>query len=367
MISVLSLDEMKKPKSKREPINASIDLYSDEPWDTLKAQILVKIAKAINPMDLMFDDYSLTYHITRLLPKPGLSLTSQEDFDGLLKRVNGMATKTPIVNISIIQVRGANPDANEKENEEDVELRRKEKSKKRMEAAAVLPGNEQKLANIQLLHKRWTCKKTDSACPSTHCYVMPETDEHQPLGRDWHGYTLGYQWSYPHPYPSRGKGTSEATLERPPNHRLFDMKRTAISPVLQRRLDAQTKATASAAAPLAPVFNFSLGNEFANLFRPAAGAQAQPPVALPMSGVTTISAQATLIPPTHKPGNDMSIADFCSLYKLDNTIGIKFTSQALKEARLLRYVTFADLKDMEFKFGEIAALRDAVEQWAVLL
>jgi hypothetical protein len=32
MVSILSASEMKKPKSKREPVNAFIDLRTDEPY-----------------------------------------------------------------------------------------------------------------------------------------------------------------------------------------------------------------------------------------------------------------------------------------------------------------------------------------------
>jgi hypothetical protein len=65
------------------------------------------------------------------------------------------------------------------------------------------------------------------------------------------------------------KGEDHASLEKPPNHRLFDAEHIAMSPVLKRRLDAQ-KATAVAAAPAAaPVFNFTIGNDLANLLHPA--------------------------------------------------------------------------------------------------
>ncbi|KAG1720312.1 uncharacterized protein EDB91DRAFT_1088882 [Suillus paluster] len=63
IITVFSAAEMKKAKTKYEPISASVNLNSDEPWDTLKAQVLVKISNAIKPRVLNFDDYALTYQI----------------------------------------------------------------------------------------------------------------------------------------------------------------------------------------------------------------------------------------------------------------------------------------------------------------
>lgn len=177
-------------------------------------------------------------------------------------------------------------------------------------------------------------------------------------------------------------------MDKPPNHRLFDTKGTALSPVLQHRLNlaASTSASlapvinvtfvnefanpfmtiqapqiASASASLAPVINITFGNEFANPFKPI-----QAPQIAPTADVATLPGSSrSLIPFSRKPGNDMSISAFCTYYNLDDSIAMKFNSHSFKKARLLRYVTFTDLKDMEFKFGEIAALRDAVEKWSI--
>jgi hypothetical protein len=51
---------------------------------------------------------------------------------------------------------------------------------------------------------------------------------------------------------------------------------------------------------------------------------------------------------------------------LGDNIHSKFINNAYKEARFLRFVTIAELKEMGFQLGEIAALRDAVERWSVL-
>lgn len=157
------------------------------------------------------------------------------------------------------------------------------------------------------------------------------------------------------------KDSDEATLEKPPNHRLFDTKAT-ISPVLQHRLDAQRK-TVSQAATSAPVINLTFGNEFATLFKPPIA----PAPNAPATEVGLVSNLASsLLPPSRKCGDNMSIAAFCMLYKLDDSIMTKFVTHSFKETHLLRYVTISDLKEMEFKFGEIAALRDAVEKWSIV-
>ncbi|KAG1899672.1 uncharacterized protein F5891DRAFT_980910 [Suillus fuscotomentosus] len=266
MVSILSASEMKKAKSKREPVNTSIDLCTDEPWDTLKAQILVKISTAINPCMLHFDDYSLTYHISWVLPKPGLSLLTEADYNGMMKRVDGMAAKAPTVNINVIQTQPASNN-NENQGEDESELAKK----------------------IVIL-----------------------------------------------------------------------ILSSAISPVLQRRLDAQAK-TVTEPASSTPVVNVTFSNEFASLFKSNHTALNTTTSGIGPAPISTSS----LIPPLRKPGNDISIVAFCALYQLDDSIATKFASHSFKEARLLCYVTFSDLKEMEFKFGEIAALHDAVERWSI--
>ncbi|KAG2368819.1 hypothetical protein BDR07DRAFT_1371868 [Suillus spraguei] len=109
------------------------------------------------------------------------------------------------------------------------------------------------------------------------------------------------------------------------------------------------------------VFNFTFGNEFATLFKPNHAA-----LNVPATNIGPApNSVSSLLPPSLKPGNNMSITSFCALYKLDDSIAAKFASNSFKEACLLRYVTFADLKEMEFKIGEIAALHDAVETWSI--
>ncbi|KAL4072349.1 hypothetical protein V8B97DRAFT_1917139 [Scleroderma yunnanense] len=104
LISILSAAKMKKIKSKHELMNESVDLSIEVPWDTLKAQILAKIVKTLNPQLIIFKDYTMVYYISCILPKSGLSLAGQEDFDGLMKCMKEMPSKIPIMNIVIVQV-----------------------------------------------------------------------------------------------------------------------------------------------------------------------------------------------------------------------------------------------------------------------
>ena len=154
------------------------------------------------------------------------------------------------------------------------------------------------------------------------------------------------------------KGEEAATIETPPNHKLFNEQQ--VSPVLQRRLDASKNVS----APPTPIVNISLGKEISDLLRPIVHSSA---VSTSTSGpsYTPDRDSCNLLPPSHTPGKDMSISEFCDLYALGPGILEKFTSHLYKDARVLRFVTLGDLKEMGFRLGEIAGLRDAVELWSI--
>jgi hypothetical protein len=163
---------------------------------------------------------------------------------------------------------------------------------------------------------------------------------------------------------SQLKGEAHATLEKPPNHKLFDGSQQ-LSPVLQRRLDAQNAKSNAPNAPSAPVFNFTIGNELVDLFRPSRPAPApQHAPAAPLAPAYDLQCP-TLLHSSRSPGIDMPLTEFCMVYDLGPGLLEKFHDNSYKDARVLRFVTIADLKEMKFQLGEIAALRDAVERWSV--
>jgi hypothetical protein len=134
-----------------------------------------------------------------------------------------------------------------------------------------------------------------------------------------------------------------------------------VSPVLQRRKAEQQAANNVAPAATAPVFNLSIGNEFANLLRrPAQAPPLAPALPLPPT------ARSFLLESSRLPGPDMTIKDFCHLYGLGDPVLQKFVNNGYAHAHMLRFVQLAELKEMEFLLGEIAAMKDAVERWSVL-
>jgi hypothetical protein len=137
-------------------------------------------------------------------------------------------------------------------------------------------------------------------------------------------------------------------LEKPPNHHLLNNAPAAkIAPVVQRRMDAQTKAAAAAA----PVINLNIGKDILDLLRP--------PAAVPEPAVAPIPALAhgpfiqpapqydlqypMILQANRLPDLNMTLTKFCQLYQLHPETEQKFTEHRYGHARMLRFVTQEDL------------------------
>jgi hypothetical protein len=166
-VSVFSSAEMKKATSKRVPKCSSFQLRTEEPWDTLKAQLLVKVSHALgDAASLDFSKYNFVVSILRVISKPGLPLTSDDDYNLLLAKIKIGKVKEPILaNVTITEL-----DDN-KENEPAANDKSKKKSAKDPET---LPGNVEKTNNIQMLQQRWKCNKRQNNCIGVYCYIDRE-------------------------------------------------------------------------------------------------------------------------------------------------------------------------------------------------
>ncbi|KAF8173627.1 hypothetical protein BJ912DRAFT_802205, partial [Pholiota molesta] len=357
ILGILSLEELKKPASRQEAKTTSLSLGSDEPWDTLKAQLLVKIDQILKPAKISFSDYEAKYHILRVLPKPGLELEDEQQYQDLVQRSQGIKGNTPTINISIRQrsCQAEGSDAAAKENIEVVAGSQATKGNKRTRRdPETLPGNIAKNKNIQLLQEQWKCPKHQQTCVGVYCFPDPDSDEHLPLNHErldcWASAML--------------KDDDSATLQKPPNHKLFDMKRTALSPALQRRLDNQNqKNTPLAQAPPPPsVINFNVSKDIADLFRHGSTAPAPPgpaPLPAPLAANYVPADCPFLLAPARSPGLDMPLSAFCILYELGDAILKRLEDNCFTKSSALRFITIQELKDMGFRLGEIAALRVA--------
>jgi hypothetical protein len=171
------------------------------------------------------------------------------------------------------------------------------------------------------------------------------------------------------------KEEDAATVEQPPHNHLFNMN-TNDSPVLRCRQEAQ-KANALA-APAAPIINVTFGNEvmehFDRLIHPQANPAAVPayvPAPAPAYTPPTDAAAVgqydlqclTIMQTDQLPGCDMPIIEFCAVFDLGNRIEKKLLDNSYQHARMLRFITIQDLKEMDFHLGEIAMFHDGVERW----
>ncbi|TFY52052.1 hypothetical protein EVG20_g10727 [Dentipellis fragilis] len=316
--------EMQKAASKRIALDAKVSLSTDEPWDTVKAQLLAKVAATLAPDILDFGDYHVLVSIARVLLKPGTSLENEDNYDFFLKmvcKVKGIEVTTNLV----IEEKAKNVVGADKENEGTAPGTKKANQKGQKDPV-ILPANVKRGENIMALKDR----------------------EHLPLNQDrLNAWALAML-----------KGDAVATIERPPRHKLFDIGNIGLtSPVLAHCMEAQQGKGASAA----PVFNFSIGNEVLGLFCLNQDLSTNCTATAPNLDVSD-----SLIPLSRVLGADMSLADFCIAFDLSDAILEKFTKNSYRAACALHYVKVNELKEMGFLLGEIAMLRDAVDSWSIV-
>lgn len=85
-LALFPASEFKKDLKKCKGSNAYFKLNDDEPFDTWKAQLLVRISDKLSPASLLFDDYDINFTIPRISPSP-LAVANEEDYDLLRERV----------------------------------------------------------------------------------------------------------------------------------------------------------------------------------------------------------------------------------------------------------------------------------------
>lgn len=112
-------------------------------------------------------------------------------------------------------------------------------------------------------------------------------------------------------------------------------------------------------AATAPVINVVMPNDLFGILRPpfAPAAGPQPPV----------PASQPLIPTHLQPGIKQDIGTFCFIHGLSLDVLEKFRANAYTGTQAFRYIDVQELKDLGFKLGEIADLKEAILDWAVPL
>jgi hypothetical protein len=156
--------------------------------------------------------------------------------------------------------------------------------------------------------------------------------------------------------PKLKDGPGSATLQKLPNHQLFN----AVSPTFLAEKSPLMQACLKNIAhdnplvqlqPIAPVINVHMPNDLFQLHQ----YPALVPGPVPAMSNALIPAMAHLT-----PDNNMSINDFCSTYKLSDSILQCLSENRFTQSHAFRHIQVDDLKAMGLVLGEIADVREAV-------
>jgi hypothetical protein len=135
-----------------------------------------------------------------------------------------------------------------------------------------------------------------------------------------------------------------------PGHQLNEL-----SPLLQHHLMTRYQPTAGNSTT--PVFNFNIPPELLNVFRPT---NVQP---TEERAPPTMQDQHFLFQPGSHHGPDLSLDDFCTSYKLSDRIRTRLHENGYISVETLTFIVVPELREMGFKFGEIAAMKAAMRHW----
>ena len=134
MLTLTSVTELKKAASKHKTKSTNIRLNSDEPFDTFKAQVLVKIGHTLKPQTENIANYELRCTINCFISKPGMDFESEEDYTMMVE--SALKSKSPhIVNICVEEIErdaGANKENEQNKDSDDYDMGKKKKKKVRI-------------------------------------------------------------------------------------------------------------------------------------------------------------------------------------------------------------------------------------------
>jgi hypothetical protein len=142
-------------------------------------------------------------------------------------------------------------------------------------------------------------------------------------------------------------------LTYPPHHKLFDSVSSVILAHQSRQQNAAAPTTSAA-----PVINLTLGHDILGLACP---------LILPQDSVLNASSSSSaemLLNAGRNAGINCLVTEFCQQYDLTENLQKKLSDNRYTKARMFCFIHIGKLKDMSFLNGEIAALKDAVEQWS---
>jgi len=95
-LNIYSISQMKKlTKSRGDPKCSVIVMNSDEPWDTFKAQALMRIGKVLKPPTISFDNYKVTFMVPRL--QKTTDLEDEQSYGFMVGRATRSSDPTAII------------------------------------------------------------------------------------------------------------------------------------------------------------------------------------------------------------------------------------------------------------------------------
>ena len=69
----------------------------------LEVQLLVKVSALLKPKILNYEDYQVYFYIPRSIPKPGMILANEDDYNILLQCMTNLKKADPTINIDITE------------------------------------------------------------------------------------------------------------------------------------------------------------------------------------------------------------------------------------------------------------------------
>jgi len=113
----------------------------------------------------------------------------------------------------------------------------------------------------------------------------------------------------------------------------------------------------------APVINVVLPNSIGGypIYPPIGGPAAAPQV----SQVSSPTMDAHLLPENHSEGPKMNIEMFCTVYSLSSDLLRRFREHGVSGTHAFAHIGVKELKEMEFKIGEIIDVKEAVKEWSL--
>jgi hypothetical protein len=71
-----------------------------------------------------------------------------------------------------------------------------------------------------------------------------------------------------------------------------------------------------------------------------------------------------ILPPNHSEGPKMDIETFCTVYSLSEDFLSRFREHRISGTHAFAHINTKDLKEMNFRIGEIIDIREAVKEWS---